>query len=54
MFLWKAKQAYNRAQLTGKPQYFGITLHGIPQACIFLAVGREAWRISQRAIEEFK
>lgn len=39
---------------SGHPAYVGVTRNGITEMAIFVAFGREAWRISQRAVEEFK
>lgn len=50
-FLWLALVAYRAAKPSGT-HYAAMTRHGVPQICIFVGVGREAWRISQRAVEE--
>ena len=53
-FVWKSWTAYRKAKQSSRPQYFALTIHGVPQVCVMVATGREAWRITQRAIEEFK
>jgi len=52
-FLWLAYRAYTIAKKTGTA-YSGIVVHGVPRLACFVGVGRESWRISQRAIEEFQ
>lgn len=52
-FVLLAWRAYQQAERTSRPQYSAIVIAGVPQVCIFVAVGREAWRISQRAFEEW-
>ena len=51
--LWIAYRAYRQAGEQGSG-YCAITLHGIPQFACFIGTGREAWRISVRAFEEFE
>ena len=34
--------------------YAGEERLGVPHVVVFIGTGREAWRISQRAIEEWK
>jgi hypothetical protein len=53
-FLWLAHHAYLQAQKHGGTWYCAVTSHGVPTICIFVGIGRDAWRISQHAIEEFK
>jgi hypothetical protein len=50
-FLWLAYKGYVAAKEHGS-SYSAVTVHGIPQVCLFIGIGREAWRISQRAIQE--
>ena len=38
----------------GGTAYVGEARHGVHQLSVFVGTGREAWRISQRAIEEFR
>ena len=52
-FVLMAWRAYRIAEKTGMPRYSGLLRHGVPRVCIFVATGREAWRISQRALEEW-
>ena len=52
-FLLMAYRAYRMAKRTGNVSYVSISRRGIPYMSCFVGVGREAWRISQRAIEEF-
>jgi hypothetical protein len=51
-FALAAWRAYRLALKHGSA-YVGIANHGIPEVTCFVAVGREAWRVSKRAIEEF-
>ena len=51
-FLWLAYRGYKTAKKHGS-SYSAIANHGVPHICIFVGIGREAWRISQRALEEF-
>lgn len=53
-FMFLAWRAYWRAKDTNRVTYSAITRHGVPQCCIFIGVGRNAWKVSQRAIEEFE
>ncbi len=53
-FLYIAWEAYRGAQRDGQLRYRGITRNGVPHTVIFVGVGREAWRITQRAVEEFE
>lgn len=39
---------------TGGVGYAGYKYHGTPQLCVFVGTGREAWRISQYAIDHFQ
>lgn len=38
----------------GSIGYYQASVHGVPKVAIFVGFGREAWRISQRAVEEFE
>lgn len=49
--IWKA---IKQAELDGKTHYVGMSRRNVVGICGFVGVGREAWRISQRAIEEFQ
>lgn len=52
-FLRVALKAYVACKVDGGGTYYGaVVRHGVPEVAIFVGVGREAWRISQRAIEE--
>jgi hypothetical protein len=53
-FVFLAWRAYWRARETGRVTYSAVTWRGVPKCCIFVAVGRDAWRVSQRAIKEFE
>ena len=46
-----AFRAYRAAKRTGGVQYGAVTRHGVPQVVLLCATDREAWRISQCAIE---
>ena len=50
-FLILAWRAYRRAVTNGKPQYVAVITHNVPQVAMFVAVGREAWKISNLAVE---
>jgi hypothetical protein len=52
-FLSVALKAYWNARRNGS-SYSAITHHGVPQCAVFVALGREAWRVSLRAAEEFQ
>lgn len=52
-FMWAAIRAYRLAKRGGS-SYVAVTNCGVPQIAVFCAIGRDAWRVSQRAIEEFK
>ena len=51
-FLRVALAAYWACKAGGGTYYGAVVRHGVPEVAIFVGVGREAWRISQRAIEE--
>ncbi len=51
--MWAAYRAYRIAQKSGS-SYVAITSHGVPQIACFMAIGRDAWRVSQRAVEEYQ
>jgi hypothetical protein len=53
LFAKGAITAYRMAKNHGSA-YLGITRYGIPQMCIFVGRGREAWRISRKAVEEYE
>lgn len=52
--LWMVWKAYHLAKADGRNAYVAITYRGVPKVAVFLGVGREAWRISRRAVEEFE
>jgi hypothetical protein len=54
--LWCAYRAYENSKRTGKDGsgYAAILEHGVPQVTCFVATGREAWRVTQRAFEEYQ
>jgi hypothetical protein len=51
-FLRITVHAYFQAKKHGAWYCAASNFAGVPQVCIFVGVGRDAWRISQRAIEE--
>jgi len=53
MFLRMALFAYRRTERDGGITYFGHMSNGVCDCAIFVAVGREAWRVSELAIEQF-
>lgn len=53
-FLFLALETYYRARRSGKPCYAALTVHGVPKVCVFVAIGREAWRVSQYAVEHWQ
>lgn len=46
--------AYRNARRSGRCEYVGLTFRGVPNVCVFVGVGREAWRISQDAANSFR
>jgi hypothetical protein len=52
-FLLLAWRAYRIAKEHGTA-YSAVLYRDVPRVAIFVGVGRESWRISQRAIEELK
>jgi hypothetical protein len=52
-FLSSAIRAYRMARKTGCASYHAWVSHAhdIPQCCVFVGLGREAWRITQVASE---
>lgn len=53
-FMSLAWKAYWQAQKTGRTTYSALTWHGVPQACLIVGVGREAWKVTMRAINDFE
>lgn len=53
LFLRTAIRAYRGALKGTGSHYAAITHAGVPQVAVFVGIGREAWRVSQRAIVEF-
>lgn len=53
-FIWLAWQAYKGARRCKNLYYVSLIRNGVPTMSIFVGLGREAWRISKRAIEEFE
>lgn len=53
VFFFLAWKAYRNAGDCGS-YYAAATREGVPQLAVFVATGREAWRVSIRAVEEFK
>ena len=51
--MFAAHRAYKMACKNGSA-YVGLTSRGVPYVACFIALDREAWRVSQRAIEEFR
>jgi|HubBroStandDraft_6_1064221.scaffolds.fasta_scaffold520579_1 hypothetical protein len=52
-FLWLAFSTYRAAKKGGGLCYRAwANSHGVPVVAVFIGVGREAWRVSQRAIED--
>lgn len=52
-FLRLALIAYRACKTDGGGTYYAaVVRRGVPEVAVFVGVGREAWRISQRAIEE--
>ena len=50
-FLWLAWRTYRSMRSSGNPQYAAMCYRGVPQVCVFIGAGRQAWRISQLAVE---
>jgi hypothetical protein len=51
--LWAAYRAYKIAEKSGT-SYVVLCSHGVPQVAVFVGLGRDAWRVSQRAVQEFE
>jgi hypothetical protein len=51
--MWSAYKAYRYAREFGSGCVI-LTLYGVPQVACFLAIGREAWKVSQLATQEFE
>jgi hypothetical protein len=49
-FVTCAIRAYRNARRSGRCAYVGLELHGVPNACVLVGIGREAWRVSEVAI----
>lgn len=49
-FFWLAYKVYAKAKVTGT-NYAALTHRGVPQIACFVGVGREAWRVTEFAIE---
>jgi hypothetical protein len=56
LFLWRMGVVYRKcmANESGSTYTAIITRNGVPSMCCFIATGREAWRVSQLAIESKK
>lgn len=52
--LLAAYRAYRIATRNGAPSYVALSRHGVPFVACFVALDREAWRVSVRAVEEFR
>lgn len=50
-FMWAALVSYKQARKTGTSLVV-FCVNGVPEIACFVGLGREAWRISVRAIEE--
>jgi hypothetical protein len=54
-FLWLCVRAYRLAESRGTGvAYVAQTHAGVPECTVFVGFGREAWRLSVRAVEEFR
>jgi hypothetical protein len=53
-FFWLCRSAWVLARRRGGVAYVAQTRHGVPECAIFVGVGRDAWRVSVRAVEEFR
>lgn len=51
-YMWVCFLARKRALKGEGIFYCGIENHGVVQCAVFVAFGRSAWRVTQRAIEE--
>lgn len=56
LFVRVVWRAWRKVQNNPKAQcsYVCVTRHGVPCLAVFVGVGREAWRVAQRAVEEFQ
>lgn len=52
-FLKVALFLYRRAKEKGLGYCALTNSSGVPEVVVFVGIGREAWRVTQRAIEEF-
>ena len=51
--LWAAYRAYSIAAKQGS-SYVALCSHGVPQIAVFIGLDRDAWKVSQRAIQEYE
>lgn len=51
-FMYVAFKAYNGVRKTNKAYYTALLYNGVPCVAMYVALDREAWRISRIAIEE--
>ncbi len=54
LFLFAALKAFHRARAGHGLAYAGVSRAGVMGVAVFVGLGREAWRVSQRAVEEFR
>lgn len=52
-FVWLCCRTYRAAKKHGIA-YAALMYQGVPVVCCFVGIGRDAWRVSQTAIIEFK
>lgn len=53
-FLFLAWKAFSLASKSRKAVYIAATDHGVPFIALFVALEREAWRISVTALENLQ
>ena len=54
-FLFLCFRAYRLAESRGTGlAYVAQTRQGVPECTVFVGFGRESWRVSVRAVEEFR
>lgn len=49
-FVYCCALAYRNARRSGRCEYVGLSFRGVPNACVLVGIGREAWRVSEVAI----
>lgn len=54
LYIYCCVKAYRNARRRKLScSYFALTSNGVPHTAVYMALGREAWRISHIAVETF-